>query len=91
MDFDELKKIHATWTQESGDLRKLAWSDFSAVSGEGSDVLCAVRDCADPATKAAESIAARFSAMADVLATFSASMEALDAASAEELRKLVPR
>lgn len=88
---DQLKNISTTWRQEADAIEKLEWSALSAATGDGSDVLAAVRDIADPATQALRSIATRFTTMADLIEKYSANVIGKDQEIADEFGKLRPR
>ncbi|WP_194815456.1 hypothetical protein [Nocardia sp. XZ_19_385] len=87
----QLTSISATWRREAGDLTGLVWSALSEVGGEGSAVLAAVRDSADPARQAAVSIASRFTTMAELVDKFAGSIAERDAEIAAEFGKLEAR
>ncbi|MEV6277983.1 hypothetical protein [Nocardia sp. NPDC051832] len=88
---EQLTNISATWRREAGDLTGLAWSALSAVGGEGSAVLAAVRDSADPAQQAAVSIASRFTTMAELVDRFAGDIAERDAEVAAAFGKLEAR
>ncbi|MGW0245351.1 hypothetical protein ACWDYH_01780 [Nocardia goodfellowii] len=88
---EQLTNISGIWRREAGDLTGLAWSALSEVGGEGSAVLAAVRDSADPARQAVASIAGRFTAMADLVDRFAGEIAERDAEIATEFGKLAAR
>ncbi|MFC9893726.1 hypothetical protein ACFVMC_08540 [Nocardia sp. NPDC127579] len=88
---EQLTNISATWRREAADLSGLSWSALSAATGDGSAVLAAVRDSADPAQQAAASIANRFDAMADLVDRFAGNLAERDADTAAAFEKLTAR
>ncbi|MFE7719842.1 hypothetical protein ACFU44_12470 [Nocardia rhizosphaerihabitans] len=88
---DQLNSLATTWRQESDEVGKLAWPAMGEATGDGSDVLAAVRAMADPAQQAMSSIATRFTTLADLVDKFSADIQAKDAEIAGEIGKLSDR
>lgn len=88
---DQLRSITATWRREAGDVAGTVWSALSGAGGDGSDVLAAVRDTADPAQQAMRSIADRYGSMAGLVDKFLTNIVAKDAEIADEFGKLSPR
>ncbi|MFI9511248.1 hypothetical protein [Nocardia sp. NPDC052566] len=88
---EQLEAITRQWHQAGSDIDKYAWSFLSEAAGEGSDVFAAVRDCPDPAKQAMNSIATRFSTMADLVDRFRINVIEKDAEIAGEIGKLSPR
>ncbi|MEU8896452.1 hypothetical protein [Nocardia sp. NPDC048505] len=88
---EQLTNISATWRREAGDLTGLVWSALAEAGGEGSAVLAAVRESADPARQAAAAIATRFGTMADLLDRFAGNIAERDAEIAAEFTKLEAR
>ncbi|MFE6924761.1 type VII secretion target [Nocardia sp. NPDC057663] len=88
---DQLKSLATTWRQEADEVGALPWSAMGEATGDGSDVLAAVRAMADPAQQAMSSIATRFTTLADLVDKFSADIQAKDAEIAGEIGKLSTR
>ncbi|WP_225728620.1 MULTISPECIES: hypothetical protein [unclassified Nocardia] len=88
---EQLQDISKKWHQAADDIDKYVWSALSAAAGEGSDVLTAIRDSADPAKQAMRSISTRFQTMADLVDKFRANVIDKDAEIAGEFGKLSPR
>ncbi|MEV0245071.1 hypothetical protein AB0H76_00630 [Nocardia sp. NPDC050712] len=88
---EQLTTISATWRREAADLTGLAWTALSEATGEGSAVLAAVRDSADPARQAAVAIAGRFGTMADLVDRFAGDIAERDAEIATEFGELAAR
>ncbi|TDP38733.1 hypothetical protein [Nocardia ignorata] len=87
----QLTAMAATWRREAGAVEALSWAVMHEATGEGSDVLAALRGVPDAARQAMTSIATRYSALSDLLDKFSADIEAADGATAAEITKLEPR
>lgn len=74
----QLSEMTTSWRREADDIAKLVWSALAEATGEGSTVLAAVRDSADPAQQAMGSIVARFSTLADLVDRFSTDIQEKD-------------
>ncbi|MBC7302611.1 MAG: hypothetical protein H5T78_16910 [Nocardia sp.] len=79
------------WRREAGEVDALSWAASGEATGEGSDVLAVVRGLSEPASQAMDSIATRYSALADLVDKFSADIQARDAETAGEIGKLGTR
>ncbi|MFE3318200.1 type VII secretion target [Nocardia sp. NPDC059195] len=88
---DQLKTMAAAWRREAGEVDALSWATAGEATGDGSDVLAAVRGLADPASQAMDSIATRYTTLADLVDKFSADIQAKDAETAGEIGKLGTR
>lgn len=88
---DQLTTMATTWRREAAEVDALSWTAASEASGDGSDVLAAVRGLSDPATQAMDSIAARYTTLADLVDKFSADIQTRDTEIAGEIGKLGTR
>ncbi|MDO3648571.1 hypothetical protein [Nocardia mangyaensis] len=88
---EQLTVMARTWRQEGDEVGALAWSTLSEATGEGSEVLTAVRALAEPAERAMSSIADRYATLADLVDRFAADIHAKDAQIAGEIDKLSDR
>ncbi|MFD4460165.1 type VII secretion target [Nocardia sp. NPDC058480] len=88
---DQLKTMATAWRREAGEVDALSWATAGEATGDGSDVLAAVRGLADPASQAMDSIATRYTTLADLVDRFSADIQAKDAETAGEIGKLGTR
>ncbi|MFD9551205.1 type VII secretion target [Nocardia salmonicida] len=88
---DQLKTMATTWRREAGEVDALNWSASAEATGDGSDVLAAVRGLSDPASQAMDSIATRYTTLADLVDKFSADIQAKDVETAGEIGKLGSR
>jgi hypothetical protein len=88
---DQLTTMATAWRREAGEVGALSWTTASEATGDGSDVLAAVRGLPDPAAQAMDSIATRYTTLADLVDKFSADIQAGDAATAGEIGKLGTR
>ena len=87
----ELAGISSTWRNEASKIGDTDWSAFGRATGAGSDVLCAVRQCADPAEQATESIKCRIDTLAQKVDTFAGDAIAQDQAMGTAIDELSPR
>jgi hypothetical protein len=74
----ELAGISSGWRSQAGTITGIQWSAFTNVTGSGSDVLAAVRDCGAPAAEAMRAVGDRFSTLAQKVDTFAANVVAQD-------------
>ncbi|MFC9476453.1 type VII secretion target [Nocardia sp. NPDC056952] len=88
---DQLTTMATTWRREAAEVDALSWTAASEATGVGSDVLAAVRGLSDPASQAMDSIATRYTTLADLVDKFSADIQAKDAETAGDIGKLGPR
>ncbi|MFC9664307.1 type VII secretion target [Nocardia sp. NPDC127606] len=88
---DQLRTMATTWRREAAEVDALSWAAASEATGDGSDVLAAVRGLSDPASQAMDSIATRYTTLADLVDKFSADIQAKDAETAGEIGKLGTR
>lgn len=88
---DQLTTMATTWRREAAEVDALSWTAASEATGDGSDVLAAVRGLSDPASQAMDSIATRYTTLADLVDKFSADIQAKDAETAGDIGKLGPR
>ncbi|MEU4649257.1 type VII secretion target [Nocardia fluminea] len=88
---DQLKTMATAWRREADEVGALSWATASEATGDGSDVLAAVRGLPDPAAQAMDSIATRYTTLADLVDKFSADIRARDAETAGEIGKLGTR
>jgi hypothetical protein len=88
---DQLTAITSSWRRDADAIEALVWSAIAGATGAGSDVLAAVRACADPAKQAMTSIADRFDTMAGLVDKYSANVEAEDGEIAREFDTLSAR
>ncbi|MFD8099530.1 hypothetical protein ACFV24_08340 [Nocardia fluminea] len=88
---DQLQTMATAWRREADEVGALSWATASEATGDGSDVLAAVRGLPDPASQAMDSIATRYTTLADLVDKFSADIRARDAETAGEIGKLGTR
>ncbi|MFD3745769.1 hypothetical protein [Nocardia sp. NPDC058633] len=88
---DQLTTMAASWRREAGEVGALSWTASSEATGDGSDVLAAVRRLSGPASQAMDSIATRYTTLADLVDRFSADIQAKDVETADEIGKLGTR
>ncbi len=81
----------ATWRRESDEIGNLVWTALAEATGEGSAVLAAVRDSADPAAQAMGSIVTRFNTLADLVDRFATDIQEKDAEIGGAIDGLSPR
>jgi hypothetical protein len=85
---DQLTTMATAWRREAAEVDALSWTAASEATGDGSDVLAAVRGLSDPASQAMDSIATRYTTLAELVDKFSADIRAADAETADEIGKL---
>lgn len=87
----ELSDISHQWREGGRSTADLKWDAFGHVQGSGSDVLAAIRDCADPAAEATSSIGERLKTMADKVTRFAANTVELDQSMGAAINELPAR
>jgi hypothetical protein len=87
----ELADISSEWREGGRTITDNKWSAFREATGSGSDVLAAIRDCAEPAAAASYSIGDRLIALGWKVTHFAANTVELDGSTGSAITEMPPR